>query len=46
MGIVMAVNEVKIDNLWLSISFHAGVMAIFVITVYFVERRYFRQPVI
>ena len=46
MGIVTAVNYVTIDSVWLSISFHAAVMAVFVITVYFVERRYFRQPVI
>lgn len=45
MGIVAVVNTVVIDNVWLSVSFHAGVMAAFVITVYFVERRYFRQPV-
>lgn len=46
MGIVAAVNTIDFLNLWLSVSFHAGVMGVFVITVYFVERRYFRQPVI
>jgi O-antigen/teichoic acid export membrane protein len=46
MGIVAVVNSITIGNLWLSVSFHAGVMAVFVIAVYFVERRYFRQPVI
>ncbi len=46
MAIVAVVNTVVIDNLWLSVSFHAGVMAAFVITVYFVERKYFRQPII
>lgn len=46
MGIITAVNTVALDNAWLSVSFHAGVLAAFVIAVYFVERRYFRQPVI
>jgi O-antigen/teichoic acid export membrane protein len=45
-GIVFWVNSVTINTLWLSVSFHAAVMAAFVIAVYFVERRYFRQPVI
>jgi O-antigen/teichoic acid export membrane protein len=46
MGIVAVVNSITIGNLWLSVSFHAGVMTVFVIAVYFMERRYFRQPVI
>lgn len=44
--IVFWVNSVTIDTRWLSISFHAAVMAVFVVAVYFMERRYFRQPVI
>ena len=46
LAIVFAVNAVILNNLWLSLSFHSGVMAVFLIAVYFVERRYFRQPVI
>lgn len=46
MGIVTAVNSILLENRWLSISFHAAILAIFVIAVYFLERRYFRQPVI
>lgn len=46
MVIVELVNYVTISNLWLSISFHAGVMLVFVTVVYFLERRYFRQPVV
>lgn len=46
MGIVAAVNQVTLDALWLSVSFHAGVMAVFMIAVYFLERRHFREPVI
>lgn len=45
-GLVLWVNSVTINTQWLSVSFHAAVMAAFVITVYFVERRYFRQPII
>jgi O-antigen/teichoic acid export membrane protein len=45
-GLVLLVNSVTISTLWLSVSFHAMVMAVFVMTVYFVERRYFREPVI
>lgn len=46
MLVVEVVNSITIGNLWLSISFHAGVMVLFVIAVYFLERRYFRQPVV
>lgn len=46
MILVTVVNKIVIENLWLSVSFHALVVAVFGIVVYFVERRYFRQPVI
>lgn len=46
MLVVELVNSVTISNLWLSVSFHAAVMLLFVTAVYFLERRYFRQPVI
>lgn len=46
LGIVVLVNRVSIENLWLSICFHAGVMAVFITAVYFIERRHFRQPVV
>jgi len=46
MLVVELVNSITIGNMWLSISFHAGVMLFFVIAVYFLERRYFRQPVV
>lgn len=45
MGVVVAVSYVVIESLWLSISFHGGVMAVFIIAIYFLERRYFRQPI-
>lgn len=46
MLLVTAVNSVSIGNLWLSVSFHALVVAAFVIVVYALERRNFREPVI
>jgi O-antigen/teichoic acid export membrane protein len=46
MGIVTAVNSVQIGSLWLSITFHIAVLVIFISTVYLLERRYFRQPII
>lgn len=46
MIIVEVVNSITIGNLWLSISFHAGVMLLFVTVVYFLERRYLRQPIV
>ena len=46
MIVVEIVNSITISNLWFAISFHAGVMMLFVTAVYFLERRYFRQPVV
>jgi O-antigen/teichoic acid export membrane protein len=46
MLLVAAVNQLVIENLWLSVSFHALVIAAFGLAVYFTERRNFRQPVI
>lgn len=45
MIMVEVVNSFTIVDVWLSVSFHAAVIGAFVTTVYFVERRYFRQPV-
>ena len=46
MLLVTVVNNLVIENLWLSVSFHAAVVAVFGVVVYFAERRFFRQPVI
>lgn len=46
MLVVEVVNSITIGNLWLSISFHAAVMLGFAAVVYFLERRYLRQPIV
>lgn len=46
MLLVTAVNQLVIETPWLSVSFHAFVIAVFGLVVYFIERRNFRQPVI
>ena len=44
--IVELVNTITIANLWLSVGFHAGVILAFIVVVYFIERRHFRQPIV
>jgi len=38
-GLVYAVREIRIESMWLALAFHAVVMLIYLLILYFVERR-------
>ena len=39
------VNRVQINDQWLATTFHAGVIILFLVFVYFVERKNFTESV-
>lgn len=41
--LVYAVNEIAISNTWLALTFHAGVIAAYLVAVFFLEREGLRQ---
>jgi O-antigen/teichoic acid export membrane protein len=44
-ALVYGVNSIEIPNPWAATAFHVLVMVVYLAVVYFLERRYFRQPI-
>jgi O-antigen/teichoic acid export membrane protein len=43
--LVYVVNAFEINNTWLALTFHAGVVAVYLLVIYFLERKELRQTV-
>lgn len=42
-ALIMAVNRLTLDSQWVATSFHIGIIVLYLLVVYFIERRNFRQ---